>query len=405
MEMPLYDSPLSVTLANGSKLTSSYTTILPMNVEDTSHHEMITLHLVPLSHHPVILGLDWLRLHNPAVNWIDHTITMQCGACQSSRPAEILYNVATPSVRQYEEKTLLEESNSVSAENSMPGQDNMELSVDLPEVYQDFAVIFSKEEADKLPLQDGASVPYGPVYNLSSVELETLHSYIQENLARGFIQRSESPAGAPVLFVKKKDGSLRLCVDYRGLNSVTIPNRCPLPLISETLDRLRTGVIFTKLDMRGAYNLIRIAKGEEWKTAFRTRYGHFEYKVMPFGLSNAPATFQAFVNDVLREYLDDFVVVYLDDILIFSPSPSQHIIHVPAVLKKLLAAQLSLKLEKCEFSVPQVQFLGFVISKNGISMDPAKICAVVDWPTPQNTRDVQVFLGLANFYRRFIKDF
>jgi hypothetical protein len=226
------------------------------------------------------------------------------------------------------------------------------------------------------------------------VELETLHAYIQENLSRGFIQSSESPAGAPVLFVKKKDGSLRLCVDYRGLNKITVPNRCPLPLISETLDRLRTGVIFTKLDMRGAYNLIRIAKGEEWKTAFRTRYGHFEYKVMPFGLSNAPATFQAFVNDVLREFLDDFVVVYLDDILIFSPSMVTHVEHVRAVLNKLMDAKLSLKLEKCAFSVPQVQFLGFVVSKDGIAMDPEKIAAISEWPTPKNTRDIQVFLVL-----------
>ena len=197
----------------------------------------------------------------------------------------------------------------------------------IPPKYREFSKVFSKSIADQLPehrvydhkitLKPDTEVPFGPLYNLSETELVTLKSYLEENLSNGFIERSESPAGAPVLFVKKKDGSLRLCVDYRGLNRITVPNRCPLPLISETLDRLYGCTIFTKLDMRGAYNLLRIKKRDEWKTAFRTRYGHFQYKVMPFGLCNAPASFQAFVNDTLRKYLDTFLVVYLDDILVF----------------------------------------------------------------------------------------
>lgn len=289
------------------------------------------------------------------------------------------------------------------------------ITIVLPSKYQDFAIVFSKTEADRLPphrscdhtipLIPDSIVPFGPLYNLSKTELDTLYEYIQENLAKGFIERSESPCGAPVLFVKKKDCSLRLCVDFRSLNKLTVPNRCPLPLISETLDRLHTGVIFTKLDMRGAYNLIRIAPGEEWKTAFRTRYGHFQYKVMPFGLRNAPATFQAFVNDVLREYLDSFVVVYLDDILIYSSSESEHTHHVRLVLQKLQDHQLSLKLEKCEFDVKTVQFLGFVISPSSISMDPEKVTAIQNWKAPTSVHDVQVFLGLTNFYRRFIANY
>ena len=191
-----------------------------------------------------------------------------------------------------------------------------------------------------------------------------MKKYLEENLAKGFIERSESPAGATVLFVKKKDGSLRLCVDYRGLNRVAVPNRCPLPLISETLDRLYGCSIFTKMDMRGAYNLLRIAEGDEWKTAFRTRYRHHHYRVMPFGLCNAPASFQAFVNDTLREYLDTFLVVYLDDTLVFSKNEKEHEHHVKLVLKKLQDAKLSLKLEKCEFDVTSVQFLGFTIEKS-----------------------------------------
>jgi hypothetical protein len=435
--LPFAEKPLRVTLADGREITSSRSSTVPMAIKGTQHQEYIELQQVPLSHYPVILGLSWLRAHNPVINWMDGTINMNCVESHY-QPLEI--NATTQLIQQRcptvveldhganfyrtvrqekteifmihpghrEEKTLVEE-------DSSPEPMDMETTVELPSCYQEFASVFSKSEGDKLPphrdcdhtmpLMEGSTVPYGPIYRLSTMELETLHDYIQENLARGFIQPSESPAGAPVLFVKKKDGSLRLCVDYRGLNKITTPNRCPLPLISETLDRLNTGVIFTKLDMRGAYNLIRIAEGEEWKTAFRTRYGHFEYRVMPFGLTNAPATFQAFVNNVLREYLDHFVVVYLDDILIYSPSAAQHNAHVMSVLQKLKDAQLSLKLEKCQFGVPQVQFLGFVISKDGITMDPEKISAVVEWPTPQNPRDIQVFLGLANFYRRFIKDF
>ncbi|CEP06947.1 hypothetical protein, partial, partial [Parasitella parasitica] len=218
----------------------------------------------------------------------------------------------------------------------------------------------------------------------SQVELKTLYEYIQDNLRKGFIVRSESPGGAPVLFVKKKDGSLRMCVDYRELNKITIPNRCPLPLISETLDRLHNAVCYTKLDMIGAYNLVRIAPGEEFKTAWRCRYGSFHFRVMPFGLNSAPATFQAFVNDIMRDFLDVFLVVYLDDYLIYSKSPEEHTKHVRMVLQRLREAKLSLKLEKCEFDVTKVQFLGFQITPQGISMDPEKIKAISEWSAPKN---------------------
>ena len=295
---------------------------------------------------------------------------------------------------------------------------SQEESPTIPEVpvkYQEYSKVFSKIEAAKLPphrkydhkipLKEGTTVPYGPMYSMSKLELETLHEYIQENLAKGFIRRSESPAGSPVLFVKKKDGSLRLCIDYRGLNKITIASPAVLPLISETLDRLNQAKIFSKLDMIGAYNLNRVAPGDEWKTAFICRYGHFEYNVMSFGLCSAPATFQAFVNDVLRDYLDQFIVVYLDDILIFSDTQEDHDNHVRLVLQKLQDAQLSLKIEKCEFDVTTVNFLGFIVSTDGISMDQEKIKSIKDWTPCRSVHDIQVFLGLTNFYRRFIKDY
>jgi hypothetical protein len=237
--------------------------------------------------------------------------------------------------------------------------------------YRDFLDIFRKKKAETLPphrptdhaidLEPDTKLPYRRIYSLSEVELKALKAYIKTNLASGFIQRSSSPAASPILFVKKKVGSLRLCVDYRALNHASVKNRYPLPLISEILEIVGKAKIFTKLDLRGAYNLIRIKEGDEFKTAFRTRYGQFEYRVMPFGLTNAPATFQAYMDDCPRPYMDDFVVYYLDDILIYSEDPAQHEGHVTKVLERLREYGLYCKAEKCEFSVKKVRFLGFVI--------------------------------------------
>jgi hypothetical protein len=241
----------------------------------------------------------------------------------------------------------------------------------IPSIYREFLDIFSKKEAETLPphrstdhaidLETGTKLPYGRIYSLSETELKTLKAYIETNLANGFIQRSSSPAASPILFVKKKDGSLRLCVDYRALNQASVKNRYPLPLISEILERVGKAKIFTKLDLRGAYNLIRIKEGDKFKTAFRTRYGQFEYRVMPFGLTNAPATFQAYMGDCLRPYMDEFVVCYLNDILIYSEDPAQHEDHVRKVLERLREYGLYCKAEKCEFSVKKVGFLGFIV--------------------------------------------
>lgn len=282
----------------------------------------------------------------------------------------------------------------------------------VPKAYHGHLSAFSKQKADTLPphrpydlsieLEDGKAPPYGPLYSLSETELKALSEWLEENLSKGFIRASQSPAGAPILFVKKKDGSLRLCVDYRALNNITVKNRYPLPLIPEALDRLRSARIFTKLDLRGAYNLVRVQEGDEWKTASRTRYGHFECLVMPFGLTNAPAVFQHFMNDVFRDLLDITVLVYLDDILIYSNTSEQDEQHVKQVLARLAKHGLYAKAEKCEFSVTKTEFLGFLISADGVSMAQNKVDAVTSWPTPRKLRELQQFLGFANFYRRFI---
>lgn len=313
---------------------------------------------------------------------------------------------------------------SVFAKSSIPSDvldDSLDSSESLPdhipEAYSDFADVFSGTNADKLPprrpydhkieLEPGTTPPYGPIYKQSEAELKVIKGFIDEYLAKGFIRPSSSPAGAPIVFAKKKDGSLRLCVDYRGINKITKKNRYPLPRIDELLDRLSRARIFSKIDLKSGYNLVRIADGDEWKTAFRTRYGSYEFLVMHFGLTNAPATFQNFMNDTFYDLLDKFVAAYLDDLIIFSESTdiAEHIKQVREVLLRCRKAGLFANAKKCEFHVRQIEYVGYLVSPDGLEMDPAKIAAVLAWPTPTSVREIQSFLGFANFYRRFIKNF
>ena len=258
-----------------------------------------------------------------------------------------------------------------------------------------------------IEVEDGKQPPYGPLYPLSPAELEVLRQYLQENLEKGFIRPSKSPAGAPILFVPKKDGGLRLCVDYRGLNAVTVKNRYPLPLIGEIMDRVNGAKWFSKIDLKDAYHKIRIQPGDEWKTAFRTRYGHFEYMVMPFGLTNAPATFQGYINQALRGLVDDFCIVYLDDILIFSKTREEHTQHLQHVCQRLREHELYGKPSKCDFYQKEMEFLGFIINAEGVQMDPRRVQTISEWKDhpPKSYYDVQVFLGFCNFYRRFIRSY
>ncbi|KAH0610717.1 uncharacterized protein H6S33_011144 [Morchella sextelata] len=220
---------------------------------------------------------------------------------------------------------------------------------------------------------------------------------MQDNLKKDFIQASSLPVGAPVLFVKKAHGTLRLCVDYLGLNELTLKNRYPLLLIRETLDRLSKAKWYIKLDLHHGYNQIRMAEGEEWKTPFRTRYGHFEYTVMPFGLTNTPATFQHFINDCVRDYLDMFCTAYLDDILIYSDTFREHQVHVEKVLEALQRHGVLLKPEKCEFHTQSTNYLGLIIEPNGIKMEPRKLETVKNWTVPKTVKDVQAFLAQTAF--------
>jgi hypothetical protein len=236
---------------------------------------------------------------------------------------------------------------------------NPEITNIVPLEYHRFLPLFSEAEANKLPphhpynhhipLKEDFTPPFGPIYPLSQMELEALRKWLNENLSKGFIYASSSPAGVPILFVKKSDRSLQLCMDYRGLNKGIIKNCYPLPLLHEILLHLQKAKYFTKLDIHGAFNLVRMAEGVERKTAFRTWYSLFESLVMPFGLTNTPTRFQYFINDILWPYLDVFITAYLDNILIYSDDLNDHRNHVLKVLEALSKASLHLKPKKCEF--------------------------------------------------------
>ena len=402
------------------------------------HLETVTFQVTKIGHYPMILGKSWLKRHNPQIDWAKNIVTFSSGFCQAHcLPVRKIEPTKGTTSRPTQHRIALVSATGFHAAARQKGSqffvatvrtinklldDTLDPEVELnnlrkivPPEFHEFLPLFTKREADKLPphryvdhaidLLPDTKPSFGPLYSMSEAELKELRGWIDENLSKGFIRSSTSSAASPILFVKKPGGGLRLCVDYRALNKITKKNRYPLPLIEETLNQIQGAKYFTRMDLRSAFNLIRIKEGDEWKTAFRTRYGLFEFLVMPFGLTNAPATCQQFVNDTLREFLDVFCVVYLDDILIYSKTREEHIEQVKKVLRKLEEAGLCVKGEKCDFIVSETNFLGFIVGQDGVKMDPAKVQAVLDWEAPKNVHDVQCFLGFANFYRRFIKDY
>ena len=255
---------------------------------------------------------------------------------------------------------------------------------------------------DLIPETEPISIP---PYRMAPAELRELKAQLEDLLSKGFIRPSISPWGAPVLFVKKKDGSLRLCIDYRQLNRVTIRNQYPLPRIDELFDQLQGSRVYSKIDLRSGYHQLRVQESDVPKTAFRTRYGHYEFLVMPFGLTNAPAAFMDLMNRVFQPYLDRFVIIFIDDTLVYSGSSEEHSEHLRIVLQTLRERQLYAKLSKCQFWLDRVAFLGHVISAEGVSVDPQKIEAVVNWKPPKNVSEVRSFLSLAGYYRKFVEGF
>src|SRR5215472_10029379 len=377
------NKPLPVTNADGSPNTiGSITEYVYLCMKIGKHQELWTFLVSNLGSSSIFIGMDWLKHHNPEIDW---------------KKAKISFSHCPPEC----------------------SNDELPINIrgsSIPEAYQEFYKVFEKESFDELPphrpwdhvidLIPDCNGLEGKIYPLSLVERQELDNFLNENLAAGKIRISKSPFASPILFTKKKDGSLHPVEDYRKLNDITVKNRYPLPLIGELIDQLAGAKIFTKLDVRWGFNNVRIREGDEHKAAFVTHRGLFEPMVMQFGLCNAPATFQTMMNDVLREEIATKMVVdYVDDILIFSKDLTSHREMVRRVLDKLQKHHLYLKLEKCEFERALVEFLGMIISENSVGMNESKVLAVKEWPVPKNKRSLQQFLGFVNYYRRFIKDF
>ena len=285
----------------------------------------------------------------------------------------------------------------------------------LPQKYHEFLDVFDRSQVNKLPphrpydhkieLTGDTTPPQSRAYRMSPYKLQKVKEYLNENLSKGFITPSKAAYSSPVLFALKSNGDLRFCVDYWKLNALTKQNRYPLPLIEEVIGKILNCKHLTCLDIIAAFNKLRMHPESEDLTTFITALGSYKYRVLPFGLTNGPSSFQHYINDSLWDYLNDFCQAYLDDILIYSKTRKEHQIHTKLVLQRLCEAGLQVDIKKCEFDVTETVFLGVIISGEGLRMDPNKVKAVMDWSVPTNLKEVQGFVGFANFYRRFIKDF
>uniref|UniRef100_A0A2N9H7E8 RNA-directed DNA polymerase n=1 Tax=Fagus sylvatica TaxID=28930 RepID=A0A2N9H7E8_FAGSY len=280
---------------------------------------------------------------------------------------------------------------------------------------QEFEDVFPEEMPNELPpirgiehqidFVPGAAIPNRPAYRSNPEETKELQRQVEDLMSKGYVRESMSPCAVPVLLVPKKDGTWRMCVDCRAINNITVKYRHPIPRLDDMLDELHGSCIFSKIDLKSGYHQIRMKEGDEWKTAFKTKYGLYEWLVMPFGLTNAPSTFMRLMNHVLRAFIGKFVVVYFDDILVYSKDLNEHIEHLRYVFDVLKCEKLYANFKKCNFCMEKVVFLGYVVTTTGIEVDEEKVKAIKEWPTPKSITEVRSFHGLASFYRRFVKDF
>ncbi|TYK01903.1 putative gag-pol polyprotein [Cucumis melo var. makuwa] len=361
----------------------------------------------------VILGMDWLAANHASIDCSRKEVAFNPPSIASFKfkgeGSRLLPQVISA---MRASKLLSQGTWSILA--SVVDTREVDVSLSSEPVVRDYPDVFPKELPELPPHRevefaielepDTVRISRAP-YRMAPAELKELKVQLQELLDKGFIRSSVSPWGAPVLFVKKKDGSMRLCIDYRELNKVTVKNRYPLPRIDDLFDQLQGATVFSKIDLRSGYHQLRIKDGDVPKIAFRSRYGHYEFIVMSFGLTNAPTVFMDLMNRVFREFLDTFVIVFIDDILIYSKTEAEHEEHLRMVLQTLRDNKLYAKFSKCEFWLKQVSFLGHVVSKAGVYVDPAKIEAITSWPRPFTVSKVHSFLGLAGYYRQFVENF
>jgi hypothetical protein len=373
-----------------------------------------TLNVLPLGSYDLLIGMDWLAAHKAKLDCYHKTL--ECVSkegkritLQGIRKPVLVRQISALQMRKYCRKGC-----PLYAIQVLKTIESVKASPDDHPILREYRDVFPEEVPGLPPRRDidfsieltpGAVPVSRTPYRMSTPELVELKLQLKEMMDKGYIQPSVSPWGAPVLFVKKKDGTLRLCIDYRKLNKVTIKNKYPLPRIDDLFDQLGGATIFSKIDLRSGYHQVRIKGEDVHKTAFRTRYGHYEFVVVPFGLTNAPATFMCLMNNVLSKFLDKFVLVFIDDILIYSKNREEHEEHLRLVLQVLREHHLYAKFNKCDFFQKQIHYLGHVLSGEGVAVDPDKIRSIVEWPTPKDVSDIRSFMGLAGYYRRFIKYF
>jgi hypothetical protein len=425
--IPLHScQPIPIILPNGSSSITSHTAPITLARDNYSDH--LNPIVYNLQKYDLILGKPWLTETNPSINWrtndlhFTHNGNDVHWACRGFNSSSITAKSQGRVLSHLHFHTLASQpGNEVFlAMVKMSKSDHNPPTVDIhpevrPIIEDEFPDVFPSTLPAGLPLDRGdamridtdpnADPPVRPVIRLSIAELDELRKQLDELLAKGFIKPSTSPYGAPVLFVKKKDGTLRMCVDYRGLNRITRKNRHPLPRIDELIDRFRGARYFSKLDLLSGYHQQRIFEPHTHKTAFRCRYGHYEFNVVPFGLTNAPASFSTMMRTVLNPVLDKCVVAYLDDILIYSKTKKEHLQHLRTVLRILRQNGLYAKLSKCTFLQEETEFLGHVISKEGVHTNAGLVKAIREWPRPSKQKDVQQFIGLAQFYQQYIDHF
>lgn len=420
-----------VRLADGSERSSSL--MVCANLQLGSHQEYSNLTAMPLRGHQfdVILGMPWLKKHNPIIDWAARRITLPSPSDSSSGPEVKLEPAQRPRASLYfimKTKTLKREVRcnrieevyllSVAMKKEDPPESTTsaeKIKEETERITQEYEDVFPDELPPQLPISrvvdhhidliPGSEPPSRPMFRMSPKEIDEIKKQLSELEEKGLIQPSQSPYGAPILLVKKKDGGFRMCIDYRALNAITIKNRYPLPRIDELFDRLQGAKVFSKIDLRTGYWQIRVHPDDVPKTAFRTRYGHYEWRVLPMGLTNAPATFMRLMNEIFRPFLDEFVIVFLDDILVYSKTIADHRRHLRAVFDVLRRHKLYAKKSKCDFFSDHVEFLGHVIDREGIHMMDSKVKAIREWPTPTSVEDIRCFLGTIGYYRKFIKNF
>jgi hypothetical protein len=350
-----------------------------------------TLLIMGLDSVDIILGTDWLSRHHAVIDVAARAIEIH-----SPLDREITLNLPDQGFTRSCAFAMME-----SPVERIP------VVCDYPDVFPDELprMPLDRDIEFMIELQPGTAPISKRPYRMPPAELAELKKQLQELLDKGFIRPSTSPWGCPALFVKKKDESLRLCVDYRPLNAVTIKNKYPLPRIDVLFDQLVGAQVFSKIDLRSGYHQIQIRAIDIPKTTFSTRYGLYEYLVMSFGLTNAPTYFMYLMNSVFMPELDKFVVVFIHDILVYSKNKDEHTEHLHIVLQRLRDHRLYAKMSKCDFWLKEIKFLGHTISQEGVSVDPEKVQEVMDWKPPTTVRQIRSFLGLAGYYRRFIPDF